>query len=128
MSVWSLAHASPNVGNHVLCLDVDSGKIERLRRGDVPIHEPGLESVVVRNNTAGRLEFTSDYERAAAHGDLFFIAVGTPTDETGSADVRHVENVAQQLGRHIARNAIVVVKSTVPVGTHDRVAREIPAF
>jgi len=111
-----------DVGNHVLCLDIDRGKIERLNGGEVPIHEPGLEPVVARNRSAGRLEFTSDYDRAAAHGDLFFIAVGTPTDEDGSADVRHVESAARELGRRITRKALVVVKSTVPVGTHALVA------
>lgn len=111
-----------DVGNHVLCLDIDQEKIDRLSGGEIPIHEPGLEAVVARNCTAGRLHFTSDYERAAAHGDLFFIAVGTPTDEDGGADVRHVEGAARALGRHISRKAIVVVKSTVPVGTHERVA------
>lgn len=110
-----------DVGNHVLCLDIDRGKIERLNSGEVPIHEPGLEAVVARNRNAGRLQFTSDYDRAAAHGDLFFIAVGTPTDEDGSADVRHVESAARALGSHISRKAVIVVKSTVPVGTHDLV-------
>ena len=111
-----------DVGNHVLCLDIDRDKIARLNGGEVPIHEPGLEAVVARNRRAGRLEFTFDYDRAAAHGDLFFIAVGTPTDEDGSADVRHVESAARQLGRRITRKAVVVVKSTVPVGTHALVA------
>ncbi|MGO9993608.1 MAG: UDP-glucose dehydrogenase family protein [Steroidobacteraceae bacterium] len=111
-----------DVGNHVLCLDIDRDKIARLNGGEVPIHEPGLEAVVARNRRAGRLEFTFDYDRAAGHGDLFFIAVGTPTDEDGSADVRHVESAARQLGQRITRKAVVVVKSTVPVGTHALVA------
>jgi len=107
-----------DVGNHVLCVDIDKDKIARLNAGEVPIHEPGLDEVVARNRQAGRLEFTSDYDRAVAYCDIFFIAVGTPTDEDGSADVRHVESAARELGRRLKRNALVVVKSTVPVGTH----------
>lgn len=111
-----------DVGNHVLCIDIDKGKVEQLNAGVVPIHEPGLEEVVARNRRAGRLEFASGYGHAVAHGDLFFIAVGTPTDEDGSADVRHVEGAARELGRRLQRDALVVVKSTVPVGTHALVA------
>jgi UDPglucose 6-dehydrogenase len=107
-----------DVGNHVLCVDIDEAKVARLNGGEVPIHEPGLDEVVARNRHAGRLDFTADYARATAHGDLFFIAVGTPTDEDGSADVRHVERAARELGRRLTRRALVVVKSTVPVGTH----------
>jgi UDPglucose 6-dehydrogenase len=114
-----------DVGNHVLCIDIDRSKVARLNAGEVPIHEPGLDEVVARNRQAGRMDFTADYDRAAAHGDLFFIAVGTPTDEDGSADVRHVEMAARELGRRLTRKAIVVVKSTVPVGTHARVARAL---
>ena len=112
-----------DVGNHVLCIDIDEGKVARLNAGEVPIHEPGLDEVVSRNRHAGRMDFCSDYDRAVSHGDLFFIAVGTPTDEDGSADVRHVERAARELGRRLSRKALVVVKSTVPVGTHDVVAR-----
>ncbi len=79
-----------DVGNDVLCIDVDAAKVQRLLSGEVPIHEPGLDEVVSRNRHAGRLHFSSDYDRAVAHSDVFFIAVGTPTDEDGSADVRHV--------------------------------------
>jgi UDPglucose 6-dehydrogenase len=111
-----------DVGNHVLCVDIDDAKVARLNAGEVPIHEPGLDEVVARNRHAGRLDFTADYGRATAHGDLFFIAVGTPTDEDGSADVRHVERAARELGRRLTRKALVVVKSTVPVGTHALVA------
>jgi len=107
-----------DVGNHVLCVDIDKDKIARLNAGAVPSHEPGLDEVVARNRQAGRLEFTSDYDRAVAHCDIFFIAVGTPTDEDGSADVRHVESAARELGRRLKRKALVIVKSTVPVGTH----------
>jgi UDPglucose 6-dehydrogenase len=111
-----------DVGNHVLCLDIDQSKVARLNAGEVPIHEPGLDEVVARNRQSGRLTFASDYDVAVAFTDLFFIAVGTPTDEDGSADVRHVEHAARELGRRLTRDALVVVKSTVPVGTHALVA------
>ncbi|HYB51245.1 MAG TPA: UDP-glucose/GDP-mannose dehydrogenase family protein [Burkholderiaceae bacterium] len=114
-----------DVGNHVLCLDIDRAKVARLNAGEVPIHEPGLDEVVARNRHAGRIEFTADYDRAVDHCDLFFIAVGTPTDEDGSADVRHVEIAARELGRRLQRKALVVVKSTVPVGTHTLVANAL---
>jgi len=114
-----------DVGNHVLCVDIDRDKVARLEGGEVPIHEPGLDEVVARNRQAGRMDFTADYGRAVAHGDLFFIAVGTPTDEDGSADVRHVEGAARELGRRLTRKALIVVKSTVPVGTHALVARAL---
>jgi len=114
-----------DVGNQVLCLDIDEAKIARLNAGEVPIHEPGLEAVVKRNRLAGRIEFTAQYDRAIDHCDTFFIAVGTPTDEDGSADVRHVEDAARELGRRLTRKALVVVKSTVPVGTHELVARAL---
>ena len=114
-----------DVGNDVLCVDIDAGKVERLLRGDIPIHEPGLDEVVARNVRAGRLHFTSDYARAVSHSDVFFIAVGTPTDEDGSADVRHVESAARELGRRITREPLLVVKSTVPVGTSERVRRAV---
>ncbi len=114
-----------DVGNHVVCIDTDAEKITRLNRGEVPIHEPGLGAVVERNRQAGRLEFTSDYDRAVAHSDVFMIAVGTPTDEDGSADVRYVEGAAREVGSRLTRKALVVVKSTVPVGTHTRVAHAL---
>ncbi len=114
-----------DVGNHVLCIDIDQAKVARLNGGEVPIHEPGLDEVVARNRQAGRMAFTADYGRAVAHGDLFFIAVGTPTDEDGSADVRYVEAAARELGRRLLRDALVVVKSTVPVGTHALVERAL---
>jgi UDPglucose 6-dehydrogenase len=114
-----------DVGNHVLCIDIDQDKVDRLNAGEVPIHEPGLDDIVARNRKAGRMVFTSDYDLAVAHGETFFIAVGTPTDEDGSADVRHVERAARELGRRLTRNSLVVVKSTVPVGTHDRVTRAL---
>lgn len=110
-----------DVGNDVLCIDVDPKKIERLNRGDIPIHEPGLDAIVVRNHAAGRLKFSTDYSAAVAHAALVFIAVGTPSDEDGSADLSHVLNCARTLGQKIERDTLVVVKSTVPVGTNDMV-------
>ncbi len=114
-----------DVGNDVLCIDIDELKVQRLLCGEMPIHEPGLDEVAQRNLHAGRLQFSSDYDRAVAHADVFFIAVGTPTDEDGSADVRHVEAAARELGRRISRQALLVVKSTVPVGTSERVRRAV---
>src|SRR6266700_6226961 len=96
-----------DVGNEVLCIDVDTAKVGRLLRGEVPIHEPGLDQVVARNLRAGRLHFSSDYERAVSHSDVFFIAVGTPTGEDGSADVRHVESAARELGQRLTRPAVL---------------------
>jgi UDPglucose 6-dehydrogenase len=113
------------VGNHVLCVDVDAAKIAGLERGVLPIYEPGLEDLVVANHRAGRLRFTTDAAGAVAEGDLLFIAVGTPPDEDGSADLRHVLAVARSIGQHLVRPAVVVNKSTVPVGTADRVGAAI---
>jgi UDPglucose 6-dehydrogenase len=113
------------VGNDVLCADVDELKIEILSRGGVPIHEPGLETMVLRNVAAGRLRFTTDQAAAAAHGMLQFIAVGTPPDEDGSADMKYVLAAARDIGRRMTEFKIVVVKSTVPVGTSDRVRETI---
>jgi UDPglucose 6-dehydrogenase len=114
-----------DVGNDVLCVDIDESKVQRLLRGEMPIQEPGLDEVAARNLSARRLHYSSDYDRAIAHSDVFFIAVGTPTDEDGSADVRHVESAARELGRRITRPALLVVKSTVPVGTSERVRRAV---
>jgi UDPglucose 6-dehydrogenase len=110
-----------DVGNDVLCIDVDAAKIERLKRGEIPIHEPGLDHVVVRNVAAGRLSFSTSYADAVAHAPLVFIAVGTPSGEDGSADLSHVLACARELGQRIERDTLVVVKSTVPVGTNDKV-------
>jgi len=110
-----------DVGNDVLCLDTDAEKIRRLRAGEIPIHEPGLEPVVARGMAAGRLRFSTDYREAVAHAAVIFIAVGTPPSEDGSADLSHVLACARELGRLIERDTLVVVKSTVPVGTNDRV-------
>ena len=113
------------MGNHVLCMDVDAGKIARLERGEVPIYEPGLAPLVERNRATGRLAFTTDAKTAVSHGEVIFIAVGTPPDEDGSADLRYVLAVARSIGEHLVRHAVVVDKSTVPVGTADRVRAEI---
>ena len=112
-------------GNHVVCVDVDAGKIERLKRGEVPIHEPGLDTLLQRNAEAGRIEFTTDAAQGVTHGLFQFIAVGTPPDEDGSADLRHVLAAARTIARHMSRYSIVVTKSTVPTGTADRVRRQI---
>ncbi len=114
------------MGNHVVCVDIDAAKIDRLKQGDIPIFEPGLESIVRRNHAAGRLEFTTDAAAAIAHGGTLFIAVGTPPDEDGSADLKYVLDVARTIGAHLDRYAVVVNKSTVPVGTAGRV-REVIA-
>jgi UDPglucose 6-dehydrogenase len=115
------------VGNDVLCLDVDARKIAILRDGGVPIHEPGLEPMVKRNVAAGRLRFTTDVDASVAHGALQFIAVGTPPDEDGSADMQYVIAAARNIGRRMSEAKIVVDKSTVPVGTADRVHAAIAA-
>ena len=115
------------MGNHVLCVDIDASKVERLEQGVIPIFEPGLESIVRRNHAAGRLGFTTDASAAIEHGELIFIAVGTPPDEDGSADLRYVLAVARSIGQHLGRYAVVVNKSTVPVGTADRVREAIAA-
>jgi UDPglucose 6-dehydrogenase len=110
-----------DVGHDVLCMDVDAEKIARLERGEIPIFEPGLAEIVEHCTRAGRLRFTTDPAAAAKHGVLQFIAVGTPADEDGSADMQYVHAVARQIGRHLERYAVVVTKSTVPVGTAARV-------
>ncbi|MGN6789442.1 MAG: UDP-glucose dehydrogenase family protein [Rhodanobacteraceae bacterium] len=115
------------MGNHVLCVDVDADKIARLERGEIPIFEPGLEPLVKRNHEAGRLAFGTDPKAAIAHGDTIFIAVGTPPDEDGSADLKYVLAVARSIGENLTGYAVVVDKSTVPVGTADRVRAEIDA-
>ncbi len=109
------------MGNDVVCLDVDAAKIAMLEAGGMPIHEPGLDHVVARNAAAGRLRFTTDVEAAVAHGTLQFIAVGTPPDEDGSADLQYVLAAARNIGRHMTGYKVVVDKSTVPVGTADKV-------
>ncbi|MEW5965945.1 MAG: UDP-glucose/GDP-mannose dehydrogenase family protein [Pseudomonadota bacterium] len=109
------------VGNEVLCLDVDPTKIEILKSGGIPIYEPGLEDMVKRNVAAGRLSFTTNVEESVAFGQIQFIAVGTPPDEDGSADLQYVVAAARNIGRHMTDYKLVVDKSTVPVGTADKV-------
>ncbi|HEV7777956.1 MAG TPA: UDP-glucose/GDP-mannose dehydrogenase family protein [Luteibacter sp.] len=109
------------MGNHVVCVDVDQAKVDGLKRGVIPIYEPGLESIVNRNHAHGQLDFTTDPAPAIAHGEIIFIAVGTPPDEDGSADLKYVLSVARTIGTHLDHYAVVVNKSTVPVGTADRV-------
>jgi len=112
-------------GNDVVCLDVDAAKIATLNDGGVPIHEPGLEPMIRRNATAGRLRFTTDADLAVAHGALLFIAVGTPPEEDGSADMRYVLAAARGIGQRMTDFKVVVGKSTVPVGTADRIRAAI---
>ena len=114
-----------DMGNHVLCLDLDERKIKLLNDGGIPIHEPGLGAVVARNTAAGRLQFTTDVASAVAHGTLQFIAVGTPPDEDGSADLKHVLAAARNIGRLMTDYKLVIDKSTVPVGTADKVKAAI---
>ena len=113
------------VGNDVLCLDVDARKIAVLQDGGVPIHEPGLEPMIRRNVAAGRLHFTTDIDAAVGHAAVQFIAVGTPPDDDGSADMQYVLQAARDIGRRITQWTLVVDKSTVPVGTADRVGAAI---
>lgn len=115
------------MGNHVVCYDIDKDKIARLNKGEVPIYEPGLDDYIERNVEAGRLEFTTDVVKAVGHGLFQFVAVGTPPDEDGSADLKHVLAVAHSIGAHMDDYRIIVDKSTVPVGTADRVKAEIQA-
>ncbi|MGO1542292.1 MAG: UDP-glucose dehydrogenase family protein [Luteimonas sp.] len=117
------------IGHEVTCVDVDAGKVEGLNRGIIPIYEPGLEPMVKSNHAAGRLQFTTDAASAVASNEIIFIAVGTPPDEDGSADLKYVLEVARTIGRHLESGAIVVNKSTVPVGTarlvREAIAREL---
>jgi UDPglucose 6-dehydrogenase len=114
-----------DAGNHVVCVDVDAAKIERLKRGEIPIHEPGLDALIKRNAEAGRIEFTTDAAKGVEHGLFQLIAVGTPPGEDGSADLRYVLAVARTIGTHLKRYSIVITKSTVPVGTADKVRAEL---
>ena len=114
-----------DVGNDVVCVDIDAAKVERLTGGEIPIFEPGLGELVSTNRARKRLRFTTDGQSAIAHAQHIFIAVGTPPDEDGSADLSHVLDVARTIGRSLDRYAVVVNKSTVPVGTADRVRETI---
>jgi len=113
------------VGNDVLCVDIDPEKLKNLQAGRIPIHEPGLETLVARNAAAGRLRFSTDAAGAVSHGEALVIAIGTPPGEDGSADLSHVLAVAREIGRHLSSYRVIIDKSTVPVGTADRVAGEI---
>jgi UDPglucose 6-dehydrogenase len=115
------------VGNDVVCMDIDADKVAALERGEVPIFEPGLNDMVFNNRAAGRLRFTTDAGAGVEHAEIVFIAVGTPPDEDGSADLSHVLAVADGIGRHMQRPSLIVNKSTVPVGTADRVRERIAA-
>ncbi|WP_341939639.1 UDP-glucose dehydrogenase family protein [Marinimicrobium sp. C2-29] len=109
------------VGHEVICVDVDANKVERLKKGEIPIYEPGLEPIVTENYAAGRLRFTTDAAEGVKHGDVQFIAVGTPPDEDGSADLKYVLAVAQTIAENMEKRQIIIDKSTVPVGTADKV-------
>ncbi len=125
MSDWSQAPVSRRPASQVHCADVDVAKIEGLKQNVLPIYEPGLDELVERNQSQGRLEFTTDVPAAIALAEVVFIAVGTPPDEDGSADLRHVLAVAELVGKHMTREVVVVTKSTVPVGTATKVAAAV---
>lgn len=116
-----------DVGHQVVCVDIDEAKVAALRAGRIPIHEPGLAPLVVQNQQAGRLAFTTDAAEGVAHGELIFLAVGTPPGEDGSADLRHVLAVARSIAAHMDGPRTLVNKSTVPVGTADQVAEAVRA-
>jgi len=113
------------VGHHVLCLDSDPDKIQQLQTGQPTIYEPGLEDMLRRNIASGRLQFTTSVESSAKFGEVQFIAVGTPPDETGAADMQYVLAAAKGIAQHMQKNTIIVNKSTVPVGTADRVRTQM---
>jgi len=114
-----------DVGHHVICVDVDETKVEDLKKGIIPIYEPGLTPLVEQNYQSGRLEFTTDEKVGIAHGEIQFIAVGTPPDEDGSADLKYVLAVAETIAKHMDDSKIIVDKSTVPVGTADKVKAKV---
>ena len=113
------------VGHDVVCIDIDANKVERLKQGHIPIYEPGLETLVKENHAAGRLNFTTDAAAGVKHGEVQFIAVGTPPDEDGSADLKYVLAVAETIAQHMESHQIIIDKSTVPVGTADKVSARI---
>ena len=115
------------VGNDVLCVDIDQAKTDMLLRGEIPIYEPGLDKMVTKNIASGRLNFTTDAAEGVAHGLFQFIAVGTPPDEDGSADLQYVLAVANSIGEHMTEYRVIVDKSTVPVGTADKVRDTVNA-
>jgi len=114
-----------DVGHHVVCVDVDQEKVDNLEKGVVPIYEPGLSQIIADNYQAGRLDFTTDAKRGVDHGEVQFIAVGTPPDEDGSADLQYVLAVAETIANHMQGDKIIVDKSTVPVGTADKVRAKV---
>jgi UDPglucose 6-dehydrogenase len=120
-----LAAVTADAGHKVTCVDIDAGKVERLKNGVVPIYEPGLEPLIARNHAAGRLTFSTDARKGVEFGEIIFIAVGTPPGEDGSADLSHVLAVASTIGKTMEGDRIVVTKSTVPVGTADKVRARI---
>ena len=113
------------LGNTIFCLDIDQKKIDILNSGGVPIYEPGLQEMIARNHAAGRIQFSTDVAAAVAHGDIQFIAVGTPPDEDGSADLQYVIAAARNIGKHMTGPKVIVDKSTVPVGTAEKVTTAI---
>src|SRR5690606_5554769 len=113
------------MGNHVVCVDVDENKLARLRRGEIPIYEPGLEPIVENAVTNGLLRFTNDLSDAMAKAEYIFIAVGTPPGEDGSADLQYVVAAARSIGQNLHSYAVVIDKSTVPVGTGEKVRSAI---
>jgi UDPglucose 6-dehydrogenase len=113
------------VGHDVVCIDIDQAKVDKLKQGHIPIFEPGLTPLVTSNYEAGRVDFTTDAARGVEHGEVIFIAVGTPPDEDGSADLKYVLAVAETIASHMTKHKIVINKSTVPVGTADRVKAKI---
>ena len=115
------------MGNDVLCVDVDADKVKRLEAGEIPIYEPGLESMVQTNSALGQLRFTTNLGQGVDHGDIIFIAVGTPSDEDGSADLQYVLSVANSIGQGMTSEKVIVDKSTVPVGTGDQVQATVAA-
>jgi UDPglucose 6-dehydrogenase len=114
-----------DVGNDVFCLDLDQARVDLLDAGKLPIYEPGLDTVIARNRAAGRLRFSTDVVAAVAHAEVQFIAVGTPQADDGSADLSQVLSAADSIGRHMRGWKVVVTKSTVPVGTGERVRQAI---
>ena len=116
-----------DAGHHVICVDVDETRVENLKKGIIPIYEPGLTPLVEENYKSGRLEFTTDAKVGVEHGDIQFIAVGTPPDEDGSADLKYVLTVAETIATHMNKDQIIIDKSTVPVGTADKVSAKVAA-
>ena len=114
-----------DVGHQITCFDIDQGKISLLDNGQSPIYEPGLEELIQRNSSEGRLSFTSSVEAAYSDADCIFIAVGTPSSEDGSANLTFIEQAAIQIAEQIKKNSVIVIKSTVPVGTNERIGRLI---